>query len=236
VLLLNDLEAAAWGVDELEQEQMEVLQRGAPVAGGNRAVIAAGSGLGQAGATWHRDRYRPFACEGGHCSFSPTRPLHLELLEAVQRELEHVSWERIVSGPGLVRIHRFLLNRAGEEEPGWLVDGAGDPAAAVAEAATSGDCEIAGEAVDLFAHLFGSVAGNLALVLMATGGLFVVGGIAPKLLDQRRSGHFMEGFLGKGRMRRVLETVPVSVVLETEVAVWGAARAAVADPCSAEDR
>jgi len=227
VVLLNDLEAAAWGLDAVDPAALVTLREGRPGATGNRALIAAGTGLGEAGAVWTGRGHLPFACEGGHGSFAPVDPEQAALLGFAWRELEHVSFERFLSGPGLVRLYRFELDRSGREAPDWfraaVEDDAADAAAAVGSAAEAGTCELARRAVELFARLYGAEAGNLALKLMATGGVFVAGGIAPKLRWALEGGGFADAFVAKGRMRGLLERMPVRLVTDGRLALLGAA-------------
>ena len=238
--LVNDLEAIGYALDLLAPHEICELQPGEPGAAGNRAVIAAGTGLGEAGLFWDGAAHRPFATEGGHADFAPQDELQIALLRYLQREHEHVSWERLVSGPGLVEIYRFLLASpgagAGQErqeqerqerrEPLGMAERlqSAEPAAVVWHYAANGESPLCGRAVDLFLRLYGAEAGNLALKTMATGGLYVGGGIAPKLLDWMRRGTFIEAFRAKGRMRPLLEAMPVRVVLNPQAALLGAAR------------
>jgi glucokinase len=226
VALLNDLEATAWGVAVLDASQFVTLNEGRRDAVGNGAVIAAGTGLGEAGISWDGVEARPFACEGGHASFSPTDELGDRLLQSLRRMHGHVSWERVLSGPGLAGLFRFLAEDAGEQVPDWFEDAdrAGDPAAAVSKAALESRSELGVRTLELFARLYGEEAGNLALKVMATGGVWVGGGIAPKILPFLEGGAFMDGFLAKGRMRALMESMPVRVVLEDRIALLGAAR------------
>jgi glucokinase len=226
VVLLNDLEATGWGVAALDESQITVLNPGRPDATGNGAVIAAGTGLGEGGISWNGGEARPFACEGGHASFSPTDELGDRLLSFLRHIHGHVSWERVLSGPGLAALYRFMVSEAGETDPEWFIDAdrAGDPVPAVSEAALEGRCEISVRTLELFARLYGEEAGNLALKVMATGGVWVGGGIAPKILPFLEDGAFMAGFLSKGRMRPLLETMPVKVILDDRTALLGAAR------------
>jgi glucokinase len=219
--LLNDLEANAWGLGSLEPEDFAVLHEGDPDEG-NAAVISAGTGLGEAGLFWDGEGHRPFATEGGHADFAPRNELEIELWRFLVAELGHVSYERVCSGMGIVNIHRFLLARDGAAEPDWLRD-AGDRAAAISEAAERGD-GTADRALDLFVAIYGAAAGNLALKLMATAGVYVGGGIAPKILPRLAEGGFVQAFLDKGRFRDLLERVPVRVVLNERTALLGAAR------------
>ena len=226
VVLLNDLEATGWGVSTLEESHVVTLNPGRPDAAGNGAVIAAGTGLGEGGIYWNGSDARPFACEGGHASFSPTDEVGDRLLLFLRRVHGHVSWERVLSGPGLADIYRFMLAEAGRVEPDWFTeaDRVGDPVPAVSEAALEGRCDISIRTLELFARLYGEEAGNLALKIMATGGVWVGGGIAPKILRFLENGAFMEGFLAKGRMRPLLETMQVRIILDDRAALFGAAR------------
>lgn len=226
IALINDLEATGWGVFSLEQSQVVVLNPGRPNAAGNGAVIAAGTGLGEGGIYWNGSEARPFACEGGHASFSPTDELGDRLLQFLRQFHGHVSWERVLSGPGLAHLFRFMVSEAGESEPAWFLeaDHAGDPVPAVSEMALEGRCENSVRTLELFVRLFGEEAGNLALKVMATGGVWVGGGIAPRIRRFFEDGAFMNGFLAKGRMRPLLESMPVTIVLDDRAALFGAAR------------
>lgn len=226
VALLNDLEAFAWALEALPASSLEVLAPGEPAAEGNAALISAGTGLGEAGLAWDGRRRRPFATEGGHASFAPQGELEISLLRYLGRRYGHVSWERVVSGPGLVGIHEFLREHRRTPAPGWLAEelAAGDPAAAISKAALEGRDEIAAEALDLFVRGLGAEAGNLALKVMATAGVYLGGGIAPKILPRLRQPAFLEAFRAKGRMQPLLEAMPVTVVSEDGAALLGAAR------------
>jgi len=228
VVLLNDLEATGWGVTALEQSQVVVLNPGQPDAVGNGAVIAAGTGLGEGGIYWNGSEARPFACEGGHASFSPTDELGDRLVRFLRRSYGHVSWERVLSGPGLADLFRFMVSEAGESEPDWFLDAeqAGDPVPAISRMALEDRCDISVRTLELFARLYGEEAGNLALKIMATGGVWVGGGIAPRIRRFLEDGAFLDGFLAKGRMQPLLESMPVRIVLDDRVALLGAARRA----------
>ena len=228
VWVINDLEATAYGIGALEAADFVTLNAGAAGAAGNAAVIAAGTGLGEAGMCWDGRTHHPFATEGGHTNFAPSDALQRELLQWLSSRYEHVSWERLVSGMGLVNIYHFLRDTHRAEEPAWLAEQmrAGDPGAIIAHAAQSGQSALCVQTLDLFMALYGSEAGNLALKIMATAGLYVGGGIAPKNLDKLKDGTFMRHFGAKGRMQPVLEAMPVRVILNENTALIGAARCA----------
>jgi glucokinase len=228
--LLNDLEATAAGLPALNKEDLLTLHAGAQNDagignGGNAAVIAAGTGLGEAGLFWDGQRYRPFATEGGHASFSPGNELEIALLRYLQQRHGHVSWERVVSGPGLVTLHEFLCLHRGAALPGWLQHEMeqGDAAAGIAEAALSERDGLCVETLDWFVRLYGAEAGNLALKVMSRGGVYLGGGIAPKILPKLQNGRFLESFFSKGRMRPLLEAMPVRVILNDRAALYGPA-------------
>jgi glucokinase len=228
VRLLNDLEATAYGALFLADEALHVLNRGTPRAG-NRAIIAAGTGLGQAFLTWNGTHHHPVATEGGHADFAPRDDLETALLHFLGSQYDHVSWERVLSGPGLVGLYRFLTESQGRPaSPALRAQMAGeDPAAAIGTAGVSGTCPTAVEAVDLFLHLYGAQAGNLALTVMAVGGVYVGGGIAPKLLSRMTAnGGFVAAFTAKGRYAPLMADIPVWVILDPKTARLGAAEAA----------
>lgn len=223
--LLNDLEATAWGLPALGAQDLLTVQTGAADAVGNRAVIAAGTGLGEAGLYWDGAAHRPFATEGGHATFAPRDARELALLHFLQQQHEHVSWERVVSGMGLRDLYDFLLAYRGATTPAWLADEirVGDKAAAVSAAALAGKDEVCVETLHLFVELYGAEAGNLALKMMSRGGLFVGGGIAPKILPLLQDGTFLGAFLDKGRMQPLLAAMPVKVILNDRAALYGPA-------------
>jgi glucokinase len=228
-MLINDLEANAWGIACLKDEDLIVLNRvkGTPV--GNQAVISAGTGLGEAGLYWDGKGYDIFASEGGHCDFAPRTELEIELLRYLTARFGHVSFERIVSGPGLINVYRFLRDTHRAEEPAWLTDeiSHGDPAAVISRNAVAGKSALTVQALDLWISIYGAEAGNLALKLMATGGIFLGGGIAPKIAAKLSGPLFMQAFLGKGRLQALLESIPVKVITNDKIALFGAARYAM---------
>ncbi len=223
VALLNDLEAVAWGLPSLQEDDLLTLQTGLPDASGNRAVIAAGTGLGEAGLYWDGERHHPFATEGGHCDFAPSSELECQLADHLHTTLGRACWEDLVSGPGLVSLYRFLLQQQGKAMPEWLIQ-AEDPAAAITVRADEGGDTTAVQTLEQFVRLYGAEAGNLALKQMATGGLYLGGGIAPKILNWLQRPMFLEAFRAKGKMRTLMEGIPVQVILNAQVALYGAAR------------
>jgi glucokinase len=224
--LINDLEANAWGIPELAPADFALLQAGAPEAQGNLALVSAGTGLGKAGVHWDGSRHRPFATEGGHADFSPRNELEMALLAHLLTQFPRVSVERVVSGPGLQNIYRFLRETGRGEEPVWLTERmrSGDPSAVISRAALAGESAICSQALDLFVTLYGAEAGNFALNVLAAGGVFLGGGIAPKILPRLKDPVFLNAFLGKGRMRPLLEAMPIRVILNEDTALMGAAR------------
>lgn len=228
VHLINDLEANAYGAGALTAEDCVTLNAGASDAEGNAAVIAAGTGLGEAGLYWDGTKHWPFASEGGHASFAPDNALQVALLQYLQPRFAHVSWERVLSGPGLFNVYSFLRDTQRGVEPAWLADEIrqGDPSAAVSRAGLAGTSELCVQALDLFVTLYGAEAGNLALKVMATGGVFIGGGIAPRLLTKLQGPAFMRAFYTKGRLQPVLEAIPVRVIMNDKTALYGAAQCA----------
>jgi len=232
VTLLNDLEANAWGVFTLDDADFATLSTGVPAADGNAAIISAGTGLGEAGYHWDGSSLHPFASEGGHADFAPHDELTVELYRWLHRRYGHVSWERVVSGPGLVNIYKFLRDVKRITEPTVLTEAirAGDPAAAISKAALDETSELAVAALDLFVALYGAEAGNLALKMKATRGVWLGGGIAPKILARLTRPGFLEAFRDKGRFHAFLEAIPVRVILNDETALRGSAWYALSSP------
>ncbi len=228
VELINDLEANAWGIGVLERDDLAVLNAGAPDAEGNQAIISAGTGLGEAGLIWDGTRHRPFATEGGHVDFSPRNHLEMELLDYLLKQFQRVSYERVVSGPGLLNIYGFLRDTGRGEEPVWLADQMRqqDPGAVISQAAMSGKSGLCVQALDLFVSLYGAEAGNLALKVLATGGVYLGGGIAPKIIRKLQDPIFLNAFTAKGRLKPLLQAIPVRVILNDKTALLGAARCA----------
>lgn len=224
--LLNDLEAVAWGIGALAATDLLELHPGEPEARGNACVVAAGTGLGEAGLYWDGSRHHPFATEGGHSDFAPVDEQEFALLKHLQGLFGRVSWERVASGMGIGNIYRFLLEWRQTETPGWLAAemAKGDVAAAVAGAAAAGRCPICGETMRLFFRFYGREAGNMGLKHMALGGVYLGGGIAPKNLEGLQGGGFLEGFFDKGRMEPLMQRMPVRVILRGDTPLLGCAR------------
>jgi glucokinase len=228
ILLINDLFANAHGIALLDESDFVVLNPGAAAAGGNRALISAGTGLGEAGLYADGQGYHPFASEGGHVDFAPRNDLEMDLLRHLMGRFEHVSYERVLSGPGLHNVYQFLRDTGRGEEPAWLAEqiAHGDPSAAISKSALEGTSEISVQALDIFVSLYGAEAGNLALKVLATGGVFVGGGIAPKIVRKLSSTAFMKSFTAKGRIGNVLKDIPVRVITNDKTALLGAGRVA----------
>lgn len=229
VVLMNDLEALAWSVDLLAPEGLAELQAGRPDPRGNRAVIAAGTGLGEVALARVGDRIAVLASEGGHADFAPRTEIEIALLRWLVARHGRASWERVLSGPGLHEVYLFLRERGHGEEPAWLAEElrAGDPAAAISRAALQGRSGVCAEALDLFVSVYGAEAGNLALRSLAAGGVYLGGGIAPRILPWLERPPFLAAFLAKGRLRPLLEDTPVRVILDDRAGLTGAARRAV---------
>jgi glucokinase len=228
-LLINDLEASAWGIGALSGKDFVALNTVVP-SNGNQAVIAPGTGLGEAGLYWNGKEHEVFACEGGHADFAPQGELQIELLRFLAERYGHVSYERIISGPGLVNVYEFLRAQGCAGEPGGFAERLEPPdaAAAISKAALEGSNPLAEKALDLWISVYGAEAGNLALKTMAVGGIFLGGGISPKILPKLTGPTFMSAFLEKGRLRRLLEGVSVQVIINDKAGLLGAARCAAA--------
>jgi glucokinase len=231
VKLLNDLEAAAYGVLFLSGDEVCVLNRGAePKRRGNIAVIAAGTGLGEALLYWDAAHFHPIASEGGHADFAPRTDEEIELLRYLRNKFaSHVSYERVLSGPGLFTLYEFLRDaRYAPESPALAVAlQSGDPSATVAQHGLAGDEPLCVKTLDLFSTIYGAEAGNLALKCVGVGGVFVAGGIGPKILPVLRNGSFLHGFTNKGRFTPLMESMPVSVALNPRTPLIGAAHYAL---------
>ena len=226
VTLLNDLEATAYGIFTLEDDAFYSLNEGAMRHSGNKALIAAGTGLGQAILYDDGRHFHPIASEGGHGDFAPRNDLEIELLRYLIGRFDHVSYERVLSGPGLLNIYRFFREARGMEEPTWLAERlavSDDASATITQCALAREDEICVKTLDLFVSVYGAEAGNLALRAKSVRGLYVGGGIAPKILDKLKDGTFMRAFGDKGRYADLLGAIPVQVVLNDHAALRGAA-------------
>ena len=222
VFLLNDLEAKAYGIRALKKEELFLLHKGSQQTG-NQALIAAGTGLGEAGLYWDGKEHRPFACEGGHTDFGPRDALEIELLIYLQKKFAHVSYERIVSGPGIYLLYQFLI-QTGKEKESPVVASAmqkKDPPLAISEYAVKDPA--CARAINWFLSLYGAESGNLALKFLSLGGFYIGGGIAPHFTTQMKTGSFLSSFMNKGRFRSLLEQMPIYVILNDDASLLGAA-------------
>jgi glucokinase len=230
--LINDLEANAYGIATLSENDFTVLNPGAPDAIGNQAVISAGTGLGEAGLYFDGKYHRAFASEGGHCDFAPRDEIEGELFLWLHKKFGHASWERVLSGPGLHNIYEFMRDtgRFGAE-PDWFAEETAhaDASAVISKAGLANRSELCVKALDMFVSVYGAEAGNVALKFLAVGGIFLGGGIAPKIAPALKKPEFVKSFLAKGRMSKLLEAIPVSIVLNDLTALMGAARCAALD-------
>lgn len=228
VKLINDLEANAHGIAALDRDDLVTLQAGDPEALGNGAVISVGTGLGEAGLFWNGKTHLPFACEGGHADFAPRDEQESDLLNYLRAKFGRVSYERVLSGNGQQLLYEFLRDVKKRPEQTSLADEmrSSNPAAVITRAGLAGDCGLCAEALNWYVSLYGAEAGNLALKMMATGGVYIGGGVAPKIIQKLREPRFLESFLAKGRMRSLLEAVPIRVIMKDTTALLGAARVA----------
>ncbi len=219
--LLNDLESMAYSVAVLEPDELAIIQRGVPRIAANAAVIAAGTGLGEAFLHWIDGRFYPAPSEGGHADFAPHTERQIALLRMLTQEFGRAEWEHVISGPGLVNVHRFTHGvtpcRAAD-----LLRVEPDVAAAISASALEGRCDACVEALQIFVQVYGAEAGNLALRSVA-GAVFLGGGIAPKILPALQDGSFVRAFTAKGPMRDLLAAVPVHVILNPQAGLIGAA-------------
>ncbi len=227
--LMNDLEANAHGIYELSEDDFVTINQGDKKIHGNVGVISAGTGLGEAGIIFEDRKMRPFASEGGHCDFAPSNQIQLELLQYLRKRLDHVSYERVLSGQGLQHIYEFLRDENKFPEPAWLAESlkTNDPPAVISESGLENQTEICSEALNIFTDIYGAEAGNLALKLMATGGIYIGGGIAPKMIKKLSEARFLESFIDKGRLRSVLLSIQIKVIMNDKTALLGAARCAL---------
>ena len=226
LFLINDLEANGYGINELSADQVFILSEGDSSQVGNRGLIAAGTGLGEGMMIWNGKSHIPMASEGGHTDFAPRNALEMELLQHLRAGLNgHVSWERVCSGIGLKNIYAFLRDVKKMEESSALRQRMQeeDPNSVIGELGESGENELCAKTLNIFVSVYGAEAGNLALKILAHGGIYVGGGIAPKVLKTMQSGAFMDAFCDKGRMHDLVANMPVRIILESRAALMGAA-------------
>ena len=226
VHLLNDLEAIATAVPHLAAGDLCTLNAGRPDPAGTKAVIAPGTGLGMSFLTWTGERYQAHPTEGGHASFAPATPEQVELLAYLARRFGHVSYERVCSGSGIPNLYDYLLTSGGSVEPEWLrqaLSEAVDPTPIIVTAGLERRAEICVGALDMFVRILGGVVGNVALKVLATGGLYLGGGIPPRILSRLRQPDFLAAIAHKGRFSELLSGIPVHVILDPHAALHGAA-------------
>jgi glucokinase len=232
VFLINDLEANGYGVAELAPDQIYTLSEGDAGQVGNRALVAAGTGLGEAMLIWNGRTHVPYPSEGGHADFAPRNEDEIDLLRFLRQKYNgRISEERVVSGMGLSGIYEFLREVRGMEEPAWLaakIAAVDDPNQVITEMALAAKSEICEKALDMFVSAYGAEAGNLALKLLSVGGVYIGGGIAPRILEKLKDGTFMKAFTDKGRLSQLLINMPVRIILESRAALMGAAACAEA--------
>lgn len=222
VYIINDLEATAYGLQLLSDNEKDILHSGNGFAG-NAAIIAPGTGLGEAGLYWDGEKHHPFATEGGHCDFAPHDEVDYQLLLLLKEEFSHVSWERLISGPGIQNIYRFLRDKKDLQEPGWLKEKLinADIAAVISQHA--GEVEICGQTMQLFTKYLARESANLALKFNAGSGIYIGGGIVPHIIPLLKKYSFNTSFCQGGRMDYLLDRIPVSIILNPDTALWGAA-------------
>lgn len=224
--LINDLEANAQGITGLKRSDFVTLNEGDEHAVGNAAVISAGTGLGEAGLFWDGNRHLPIASEGGHADFAPRTDIDIDLFLYLRKRLGRVEWESVLSGPGQYHIYEFLRDTNRGEEPAWLAKElrADEPPRVITRAALDKKSDLCVQALDLFVCYYGMEAANLALKVLATGGVYIGGGIAPKIIEKLQDGSFMRAFVGDNRLKDLLEAMPVRVIMNDKTALIGAAR------------
>jgi len=229
VHLLNDLEANTWGLFTLGAKDCSTLNDITESPEGNLGLISAGTGLGEAGAILLNGSLQPVASEGGHTDFAPRNDVQDSLLVYLRKQFGHVSWERVLSGNGLFNIYCFLRDTTYGDEPAWLAGelSTKDAGAVVTQNALSGKSIVCSEALDIFCEIYGAEAGNLALKLTAKGGIFLGGGIAPRIISKLKTSNFLQEFTNKGRMKDYLELIPVRVILNDNAALLGACKYAM---------
>lgn len=234
ILMVNDLEASAAAVPLLTAKDLLQLNQGTPRDHGNKAIISPGTGLGEAFLCETTDSrgFTPYPSEGGHCDFAPANPLQLELFAFLHRKIGHVSYEQVCSGLGIVNIYDFLKKSTNEQEPVWLLemfDNEADPSKIIIDVALSTEksCPTCRKTLEIFVDILGAEAGNMALKVMALGGVYLGGGIPPRITEVLNSRNFLKTFLNKGRMSTLLNEVPVHVIMNLKAPMIGAASIAL---------
>ncbi|MDH6254161.1 glucokinase [Chryseobacterium sp. H1D6B] len=224
VLLINDLQANAYGLSALEDSDFKIISKGEKIEG-NAVVISPGTGLGEAGMYWDGSYFHPYATEGGHSNFAPNDELDLELWKFLNEKFDHVSWERVISGQGINNIYEFLRNYRGEKEPDWLTEQLkdNDSSKVISAAAIEKKDSVCVETMELFLKYLAVESSQLALKAKATSGIYIGGGITPKVLNLIDKKEFYKNFINVGRMEHLLKTIPIKVVLNDKTALMGAA-------------
>lgn len=224
VYLLNDLEANAYGLRVLQKQDLYLLHEGQEQKG-NQALIAAGTGLGEAVLFWNGKEHHPFACEGGHTDFAPRNAIEIELFLYLRKKFEHVSYERVASGPGLISIFQFLIETGREKESLSVKEEMGkrNPSRVITEWGSKDKDPACAHALELFLSLYGAEAGNMALKFLSLGGFYIGGGIAPNLIEKLKSSSFHSSFIDKGRFKDLLDSIPIRVIVNDNAALLGTA-------------
>jgi glucokinase len=227
VFLINDLEANGYGIAELSADQIYTLSEGDAGQLGNRALIAAGTGLGEGLLVWNGRNHVPYPSEGGHADYAPRNEDEIDLLRYLKQKYNgRISFERVVAGMGMTSIYEFLRDVRGVEEPKWLAEkmaSVSDPNSVITEMGLAAKSELCEKTLDMYVSAYGAEAGNLALKVLSVGGLYVGGGIAPRILEKLKDGTFIKSFTDKGRLSQLLINMPVRVILESRAALMGAA-------------
>lgn len=225
VYLLNDLEAAAYGIEGLEEKDFYILNKGNPQKHGTKCLVSAGTGLGESIIVWDGKKYKPIPSEGGHTDFAPRTKMEIDLLNYLINKYGRVSYERILCGPGLVNVYEFFKETAYQDISAWLLERikSEDPSAVISEIGMSKKDECCEKTLDLFVSVYGAEAGNLALKSLATGGVYIGGGIAPKIIEKIKEGSFMQSFTNKGRLSIMVAQMPVKVILNPKHPLLGCA-------------
>lgn len=229
VRLINDFQAVGYGISSLSDTDISVLQEGIYQSNGIRAVIGAGTGLGQGILIWQDNYYDVMASEGGHVDFAPLDDKQIQLLQYLKQQYDHVTYERLVSGPGLCNIYAFISSLHPDQESPELRRAMqnGDQAAAITQFSNGNKDPLAVAAMELFISIYGAQAGNLALTCLPFGGLYVAGGIAPRIIEKLQDGSFIDAFCNKGKMQDLMPKIPVKVITNPQVGLMGAVNVAV---------